>query len=132
MDIFEAIDIFHKQAQQTSPADRRAKAENAIFSAIGIRGASGRDNFDVLQKYVQAWFSDQFNDPGTPRKGKWGLLLKASPRNIQLVGTINGREGTRSRKHFGALGDKATVVVTKEGLNFEPFNLWLSEEQNYG
>lgn len=130
--ILKAASVFYnsvKIAQQDSAADRRVKAEGAIFKSIGVRSSTGRDNFDILNKSVQNWFGDQFEDANTPKSGTWGLLLKASPNQVSIMATINGQEGSRSRKHFGALSQKATASV--KGIVFEPFEMWLSPEQSY-
>lgn len=129
--IFDLALSFRKSAQQMdSAADRRVQAERAILTSIGVRSGN-RDNFDVLSKRINSWFQEQFQEQGMPEKGTWGLKLVATPKNVSVLGVINGKEGSKSKKYFGPLGQKATTQVVSEGLNFEPFEMWLSPEQEY-
>jgi len=125
----QAAIIFLKHAQVTGQEE--AVAQGKIYVALGIRDLkSGRDNpAPFFRKYIEPWVMNEI-EAGNLKPGQsWGVKIVANPGNVQVVGTIEGREGPNSSAKFQGPSRTATQAV--KGLDFPTFEFWLSEEQVY-
>jgi hypothetical protein len=123
----QAATIFLKCAQTTG--DEAAVARGKIFVALGIRDPKTNrdDTAPFFRKYIEPWIMSEI-EAGNLKSGQnWGVKIVANPGNVQVLGTIDGREGPNSSAKFQGPSKAATQAV--EGFNFPTFEFWLSEEQ---